>query len=392
MPSLTGLRGLIAPIVAIAVVGLSLSLSYPLFGLLLEQMGTPGWAIGLNTTAASSAIVIAAPILPRIFARIGMARVLIGGQVVLVAIMLLAPLWHNIWWWAGLRMIAGFAATAIFFATEYWIVAKAPEGTRGRVVAIYAITLSASFMVGPLILSAVGFDGIWSFVVAAAIMALGFAPVLWGLSAAPPAEEGAPPRPADTLRFFVTDPSLLFGVILFGVIEYGVVGLLGVWGIRAGLDARTAVLLLAAFGLGSVLCQWPVGWLADRTDRRVLLAVAAAVAVLAPALMIAVSPAFWPLAVLTVIWGGLAIALYSVALVELGARYTGARLVEATAAVLLGYGLGAVLSPALFGLAMDLIPPDGLLIAASLSAAAYLALILVRLRRRPAAPRAPGGA
>lgn len=385
MPS--QLKAQIAPIAAIAVFGVSISLSYPLFALLLERMGAAGWMIGLNSSAAAVAMVLGAPILPRVLARIGMARLMIGAGLTLAAVMFLAPVWQNIWWWTGLRLIAGFAGTAVFFATEYWIVAQAPPETRGRTVAIYAIALSASFMVGPVILSVVGFDGVWSFLVAGVVMLAGLGPVLWGLDAAPPAEEGPRLDPRGTLRFFVTDPTLLFGVILFGMIEYGVIGLLGVWGLRTGLSEAQAVLMLGVFGLGSVVLQWPTGWLADRVDRRRLMVGAAAAAVLAPLGMIATAPAFWPVAGLTLAWGGLAIALYSVALVELGARYSGARLSEATAAVLLGYGLGALISPAAFGLAMDLVPPHGVLWAAAASALAYLALALARLAR----PRAAGG-
>ena len=80
--------------------------------------------------------------------------------------------------------------------------------------------------------------------------------------------------------------------------------------------------------------------------------------------------------------------LYTLALAELGQRYSGAVLAEANAAVILAYGIGALVSPTAFGMAMDVVPPDGLLWFAALSALAYLALAAVRLRmvRRRAGP------
>ena len=78
-------------------------------------------------------------------------------------------------------------------------------------------------------------------------------------------------------------------------------------------------------------------------------------------------------------------AFYSLALTELGARYKGVSLARGNAAVVLAYGLGALVSPAAFGLAMDAIPPDGLLWLAALAACAYLALAIIRISRARAA-------
>jgi hypothetical protein len=49
------------------------------------------------------------------------------------------------------------------------------------------------------------------------------------------------------------------------------------------------------------------------------------------------------------VWGGLAAGLYTVALAELGARYSGATLVSATAAIVTAYGVGALVGPLFVG-------------------------------------------
>ena len=378
---LAGLRGQIAPIAAISVFGLAISMSYPLIGLLLERMGASGAAIGLNTTAAAVMMVVSAPILPRIMAAVGIGPLLIGAGLALAAIMLAYPIMPDFWWWTFLRLIYGFAATAVFFGSEYWIVAASPAGMRGRIVAAYTMSLSVTFMACPLIIGAVGVEGLLPFALGAAILLAGLVPIVWGLRAAPPRPREAPPHPLSTVRFFVTDPGILWGVVLYGLIEYGAVALLPVWAVRSGHTEGEAAIVMASFAAGSVLFQPAVGWAADRCDRRLLLLVAAVVSLLAPLAMAALSANLAGVILCGLAWGGMAVALYGVALTELGARYTGQKLSEGNAAVVLAYGLGALGAPIGLGLAMDLVPPDGMLLAAAAGALAYGALISVRIAR-----------
>lgn len=380
------LRGQIAPITAITLFGLSVSISFPLFAVLLERMGVSGAGIGLNQTGAALAIVVFAPLMPVILARVGLARLMLVSTVLLAAALMAAPLWQNVWYWAVLRIVLGFAGTALFYASEYWIVGAAPDSSRGRIVALYTVFVSGAFMAGPMILRIVGIDGVTPFLIAAGATLAGVVPILWGRDHAPPAEDAAPPSPFAALRFFRTDPSIVWGVTLFGMIEFGALGLIPVWAVRSGMAEGPAVTLLAFFAAGSIAFQWPLGHAADRHDRRLLLLAAGIACLAAPAAMVWAAPVFWILAAAMVLWGGLSVGLYSLALTEMGARYRGVRLSEANAAIILGYGFGAVGAPVALGSAMDLVPPHGVLWLAAIAAAAYVGLLTWRIhadRRKP---------
>jgi MFS family permease len=376
---LTALSDQIAPIAAITLFGISLAMSYPLFGLMLERAGASGAMIGLNTAAAAITMVVGAPVMPMMLRRIGMGPLMIGSALGLAAATLAIPLHQGFWYWTALRLVYGFAGTVLFFASEYWIVAAAPEMSRGRIIAVYALCVSGGFALGPLILSLTGLEGFLPFTVAALVVIAGLAPILWGLRWAPDIGGDDPPSPLAALRVFVTDPGVVFAVVLFGTIEFGAMALIAVWGVRSGLAEADAAILLSVFAFGAMILQMPLGWAADRFDHRRILAVAAAGSAIAPLAMMAAGPSYWLMLGAVAFWGALSVGLYSVALTEMGARYRGARLAVANAAIILGYGIGALFSPVLFGFAMDAIPPDGLLLAAAAAALAYLALMLARM-------------
>lgn len=379
-------KGQVAPIAAISLFGLSMSMSYPLFALMLERAGASGTVIGLNTTAAAVSMVLFAPVMPRLLAAVGLGRLMIGSALLLCAIFAAVPAFQSIAWWMALRFAYGFVGTALFFASEFWIVGAAPDDKRGRVVAVYGVSLSASFMVGPFLLGLTGLEGALPFMVAAAIPILGLVPIVWGLSEAPAVSAEARPRFTDTLQFYVTDPAMIWAVVLFATIEYGTLSLLSVWGVRSGMEEADAVLLISAFAFGAMLFQLPLGWAADRFDRRRLLAMAGAVALAAPLALVLLGTAAAVTMPAMMVWGGICAGLYSIALTGLGARYAGERLAAANAAVVLAYGVGALVSPLVLGAAMDAVDPDGLLLASAAFAIAYLALVLARVSQSRKTP------
>ncbi|MEL6477210.1 MAG: MFS transporter [Pseudomonadota bacterium] len=376
---LTGWSRWGAPVATMAVVSIATSYSWPMFALLMERAGYSGAAIGLNATLAALMMVVAAPILPAVMARTGLIPLMLGAGAVSAMALMAVPLADNIVWWSLLRMVLGLTITAMFFASEYWLVEIAPAERRGRIVALYAIILSVSFALGPLMLDWVGFETIWTYALPAGIVLVGLWPVWQGRRHAPEGRAEQPASPRETLGYFRSDPLILWGVVLFGMIEFGAMGLLSVWGIRSGVSEGASLGLLAWMAIGSVLFQLPVGWAADRFDRRKLLALAGAVSALAPmALMLSVGW-YWAMVSAVVLWGGMAVSLYTLALTELGARYDGSRLAAGNAAVVLAYGFGAFAAPAAFGQAMDWVPPDGLLWMAAGVALIYTSLALVRL-------------
>lgn len=383
MSMLNAIRVWVAPVATMAVVSVSLSISVPLFSLLLDRAGVSATGVGLNHTIAAVAMVGTALVLPRILAMLGVVPLMVWSIIALSLSMALIPLWESPWWWAVLRLGWGVAGTALFFASEFWLISTTPDKTRGRIVGVYVLILSGSYMLGPLLLNVLGIDSWLTYAVPTAIILASAIPVLIGRRLAPSATDEERPGSLKLIGFFWSDPVILWGVVLFGVIEFGALGLVTIWGLSSGFDRETSVAFVFWIAFGSMAFQIPVGWAADRFDRRSLLAIAGAVSFAMPLAILLWAESVAAISAVAFVWGGMAVSFYSLALIELGSRYRGTRLAEGNAAVVLAYGLGALAGPLAFGAAMDAIPPDGLLWLAAFAGGAYCALVLWRIATRP---------
>ena len=92
-------------------------------------------------------------------------------------------------------------------------------------------------------------------------------------------------------------------------------------------------------------------------------------------------PLLWPVLLIT---GAASAGIYTVALSELGDRFTGTELVSGTASFATTWGLGALLGALLAGWAIEAFGPDGLpYTLAALFAVFIIAMAARRIAGRP---------
>jgi len=370
------MRGLVAAIGSIAGVGLGFSITLPLLALTLEDRGISSTWIGINTAFWGLSSLAITPFVSRIAARLGTAQALALSILALAAAL---PLFYlsPFWLWFPLRLVAGAALTTTFVLSEFWINVAAPPGKRGVVMGIYATVLSIGFAMGPVILYFTGTHGMVPFVVGAAVLAVGTLPVLSALGVAPKLTDG---HRTSFVRFLFLAPVATGAALLFGAIESGAFSLLPLYGQRVGHARDVVIMLGIGVTIGNILLQMPMGLLSDRIDRRKLLFAIASFGLLGAGLLPVVSADFWPFMLALTIWGGVVGSLYTVGLAHLGSRFTGEDLAAANAAFIFCYSLGGLVGPATIGAAMDAYDPQGFAVAVACFFAAYLVLVVTRMR------------
>jgi MFS family permease len=359
LPAVRGERrwSLAAAIASVTVFGLSVGQGGPLMPLLLEERGTDTTLNGLNAGAMFVGVLIGPLLAPWFVQRCGIRNfVLACLGLDIVLFLALKPL-DSLTAWFLLRPLGAVVGSAIFTAGEAWINQLAGDAGRGRVLGIYAAALSAGFGIGPLVLSLTGIDGWPPFLVNAAITALAGLPLLGtrGASLAPGRRGSSP------LRMFARAPVIVATVGAFGLFESALMSLLPIWGVRSGMTQQLAAMGLSAVYIGSIVLQVAIGWLSDRVSRLAALRLCGAVG-LAGALALLGAAGLPPVVfVLLFVWGGVASGIYPVALSMAGDRFRDGDLVSVNAAMIMAYGMGAMLGPPLGGMAMDLRNPQGLL-------------------------------
>lgn len=382
---------LTAVIVSTVGLGLSYGVGYPLTALKFEEWGAPGWLIGLAGGMPALAVFLLLPILPRIIGRIGAVRSMVIGCMLTTLGFLLMPVFQSVEAWILLRFLIGAGMTFPWLVGETWINTVTSESTRGRMMALYVMGLFSGYAAGPLVLNAVGTDGLAPYAVGVGAMVATAVPLLAAWNLAPALE--AHPR-SGLLGAMRLAPIAMVGAFAGGITELGYFSLLPVYALGAGLTGADGLVLLSTLMVGGIVLQFAVGWLCDRVSRdAVMIAMGFACAVFAIAAAAAIDGPVMRL-VFTFLLGGAVLGFYSVGLIVLGTRVPVSELAVANAAFLMIYQAGSIVGPGVAGAAMDLWTPHGFVVAmvvfALAASCATIWLISRRARERRVGAASPG--
>jgi MFS family permease len=371
---------LIAVTASMAIASLIYGMSMPLLALTLEDQGVDSTLIGLSAAAQSLAVFLIAPVSSPIMRSYGPARPILAATLASSLLFILLPTFQDVYAWFPLRFAMGAAGTFLWIAAEAWVNEIAEEHNRGRYVAIYSMATAAGFALGPLLLTFFGGRGWAPFAMAAMLTALAALPVLMVLRHAP--SLGGRPS-TSLLGYLLIAPVPMFICALYAAIDGIVLSFLPLYGLKLGLPEETALMLVTLLGVGGIVAQVPVGWLADRLDR-LRFAVACVVVLILGILTVPVVLHIWPWVWLHfLLLGSVLGGLYTVGLILLGERFRGANLASASSAFGLMWGIGMIAGPPLGGLGMRLSDPHGLIVVIALLLLAFLPLPVVAWARKP---------
>jgi len=350
------LVNLAAAIAAITVFGFMMGLMYPLLSLTMEKRGISAAWIGYNSAMQPVGIALAVFVVPTLVRRFGAKAAGVGTALLTAAVVLAYPIFPVFWWWFGLRIVHGFLVGALFAISEAWVVRFAEGPYRSRLLALYVSVLAASFGGGPFMISLIGIEGVLPFLIGAAVLLVATIPIFFVRD---DAIDGADEDALSALSFARKAPALIVAVGLFALIDAANLSFLPVYGVKKGMDQETAAMALTAFVVGNTVLQFPIGWLADHFPKRMVMAGCCVITALACA-MIPLSFGSWVLWPILTVAGAASAGIYTVALAELGERFSGHELVTGTASFATTWGLGAIVGSLLAGWSIEVFGPDGL--------------------------------
>lgn len=361
-------RSVVGVFATLVVFAVNVAFALPLFALALDQVGASATEIGLNSAVQAVGVLLAGIYGPRLYQRHGAVRTIVASTMVNALIDVAMAFSVDPWLWLPYRFLGGFSGATVFVIGEAWIVQATPDAIRGRVLAAYGAGVAAAFAIGPTIVPAVGISGLAPYFTLAGITMLTLGPMWLARHDAPKPVGTKPPPLIGTLA---RAPVAAVAVLFFGVMESAQFTNLPLYALRSGLDQDGAAWLVATIGAGGIVLLAPMGWLADRMNRRTLLRLAAMAGAIGYALLpFAIDDAL-ARSVLLFLIGGIAGSLYPVSLALLGERFSGDDLAAATGAIVGMYALGALIGPPALGAIMDMGGPSAMPATIAAAAAAF---------------------
>jgi MFS family permease len=372
-----------ALLLGIVLIMLGNGMHFTLIGLRGGIEGFSATELAIVTSGYFLGFLSGARLTPLMIQRVGHVRVFAALGSFMSAGLIALPLLTEPWAWTALRIIVGFCMSGIYVAAESWLNASATNETRGKVLSAYMIAQTLG-IIGAQGLLTLG-DAATStlFIGASILVSISFAPIL--LSATPvPAVEVAQPMPLR--RLFVGSPLGTVGIFLLGSVYATQSGMGAVFGSQIGLTANQIALFIAMLFAGALVLQYPIGWLSDRMDRRILIFGLALLGAASCVLWWITSGGLWPLMAAAFFAGGVTTPLYALLVAYTNDSLSAADMPAASGGLVFTFGLGAIVGPLVAGWAMTELSPYAFWLVLGTTFAAIALYALYRMTQRAVVP------
>lgn len=287
--------------------------------------------------------------------------------------------------WAVMRVASGLCVAGCYTVVEAWLQAKVTNETRGRAMGVYRIVDMTGSLAAQLVISVLAPASYISYNILALICCAALLPLTLSKTSQP--ETPAAPRLRPMLA--VTRSPLAAAGVIVAALSSASFRMVGpVYGQEVGLATTQIAWFLAAFVLGGALAQYPVGWLADKFDRRwVLIAMSLAATLSCTATALLTGLETTGIMLLAAIFGLTTFPIYSISAAHAHDFASNDERVELSAALMFWYATGAIAAPLVASWLMEGYGPSALFMMVGAGHAALIVFGLTRMRSRAAPER-----
>lgn len=320
---------------------------------------------------------------PEMIRRVGHVRVFAALGSFVSAVLILFPVVTEPWAWTVLRVIIGFSFSGAYVTAESWLNNAASNETRGQTLSMYMIVQMSGIVAAQVILSLGDPSGYVIFIIPSVLVSVSFAPILLSIS---PTPAFGTAKTMKLKELFNASPLSFIGMTIMGGVFAATYGLSSVYAATVGMSVGQISTFIAMFFVGPLVLQYPIGWLSDRFDRRLLIM---SVALIGGAAAIAgyfLASSYLALLAVAFLLGGTANPLYSLLIAYLNDYLEPDDMAAASGGLVFVNGLGAIVGPVLTGWLMGLFGPDAFWLYAALLMVAVSGYSLYRMTQRAAVP------
>ena len=320
----------------------------------LEQID-PSW-MGMVMSAYFIGFLGGSKVAPMLLRRVGHVRVFAAlGSLVSAAFILYAVYIDPLFWWF-LRLVVGFCLSGLYVVAESWINDTSTTENRGQALSLYTIIQMAGIVIGQLLLNLSDPAGYGLFVLISVLVSVSFAPILLSTSPAPLFQTA---KPMSLRELMHISPLGCVGMFLLGGVFSALFGMASIYAAERGFSVLEISWFTMAIYAGGMLFQFPIGWLSDRIDRRLLSVIITALGTLSALLGMMASDSVWMLIGIALLIGGTTNPLYPLLLAYTNDHIEYEQMSAASGGLIFINGVGAMGGPILVGYLMQGTGPSG---------------------------------
>ncbi len=364
---------------ALAQVG-QFGVAYVVLPVWLAEQGLDATQLGLFASSLWLGQLPGLAVAPWLCQRLGARRVIVLS--LLCTVIALVGIALTAWpFWLMGGALAGFGLGLRWIGLEPWLYRIAPAEARGRLVGFHETLIALAPIVAPALASTFGLHGMALFWIGGVFTLAALLPLALARKepahSAPASHRGVHVDLALQLRERVFQ----FGVaiaLVGGMMEAALSGLFALYAHGRGITGSQTTDLLALFGLGGLLLQYPVGWLADHRGVGVA-ALWCAIGTALVCVALALPMGYMLVMFAVFLLGGLITAFLTLALIASTTTQSGSMASNVSLISML-YTLSAVAGPLIAGAVMNASDTDALMWSIA-AAALVLAFVLAGLMR-----------
>jgi len=321
-----------------------------LLGVRATMEGFSTFTTGIMMSGYFIGIFIGSFLAPFLVKRVGHIRVFSA----LASMASISILFHGVyidaWVWMVMRIVTGISFAGFYVVTESWLNDRASNETRGKVLSIYMLIVTFGMGAGQFLLNIAKPDSIDLFILISVIISAGLIPVLLTAKPAPVFESSGK---MSMIELFHASPLAVIGNCLTGMAHGTIFGLGAIYASAVLVDIKLISWFMASFLIGSVILQWPVGYISDRVPRRTVMAALSVVSIITSLLAVYVPKDSWFFYAVIMMLGGAAMPMYSICIAYANDRLEPHQIVAASGSLVMIAGIGLCTGPIIVAFFMD---------------------------------------
>lgn len=275
-PQLRVANSIFALLLGVAILNLGSGLQGTLIAVRAGLEGMPQESIGLMMAAFFFGYALGSVLTVRVVIEVGHIRTFAALASISSAVALIHVLSVSPQLWILLRGIHGFCYAGLILVVESWLNTSANALNRGKILGLYGVVLMLSGAVAQLLLNVASTEGFELFCIVSVLLSLALVPITLGCQKSP---ELGPTSRLHPITLLQTSPVGVIGLVVAGICYGSFLGLGPTYAQLIGLAEGEISVFVALVLLGAFFFQFPLGWLSDRFDRRLVILTASLVSI-----------------------------------------------------------------------------------------------------------------